>query len=89
VSRVQHRGSARKRIVIVEGDGVLQPGSEIITGSAAIGAIGSAAGKQAIALLRLDRAQEAMDKGEPLIAGGGRITMRVPDYLKSMQAATS
>ena len=89
VSRVQHRGSARKRIVIVEGDGPLQPGSEIMAGPAAIGTTGSTAGRQALALLRLDRALEAIDKGEQLSAGGSRVTMRVPDYLKSAQAAAS
>ena len=89
VSRVQHRGSARKRIVVVEGDGPLQPGAEIMAGPAAIGTIGSTAGRQALALLRLDRAQEAIDSGGQLSAGGTRVTMRVPDYLKSAQAAAS
>lgn len=89
VSRVQHRGSARKRIVIVEGDGPLKPGAEIVAGPAAIGTIGSVAGSRALALLRLDRALEALDKGEQLTAGGSRVTMRVPDYLKSAQAAAS
>jgi tRNA-modifying protein YgfZ len=89
VSRVQHRGSARKRIVIVEGSGPLQSGSEIMAGPASIGMIGSTAGRQALALLRLDRAQEAIDSGGQLSAGGSKITMRVPDYLKSAQAAAS
>jgi tRNA-modifying protein YgfZ len=89
VSRVQHRGSARKRIVIAEGDGPLQPGAEIMAGRAAIGTIGSVAGSRALALLRLDRALEAIDKGEHLSVGGSRIIMRVPDYLKSAQAAAS
>ena len=37
----------------------------------------------------LDRALEANDKGEQLSAGSSRITMRVPDYLKSAQALAS
>jgi tRNA-modifying protein YgfZ len=87
VSRMQHRGTARKRIVIVEGDLPLEAGSEVTVGQAAIGTIGSVAGRQALALLRVDRAQEAIDKGEPLSAGGSRIAMRLPGYLKSHQAA--
>jgi folate-binding protein YgfZ len=89
VSRMQHRGSVRKRIVIVEGDGPLQSGSDIMAGAAAIGTIGSTAGRQALALLRLDRAREAIDKGEPLTAAGARIAMRLPDYLKSVRAAAA
>jgi folate-binding protein YgfZ len=89
VSRMQHRGTARKRIVIVEGDGPLEHGSEILAGPAAIGTIGSVAGGQGLALLRLDRAQEAVAKGEPLTAGGARITTRLPDYLKTTETAAS
>jgi folate-binding protein YgfZ len=81
VSRVQHRGSARRRIVIVESDGPLETGAEIVAGPAAIGTIGSVAGSRALALLRLDRAQEAISKGEWLTAGGARIAMRLPGYL--------
>jgi hypothetical protein len=89
VSRVQHRGSARKRIVIVDGDGPLEHGAEVTAGPAAIGRIGSVAGGTALALLRLDRALEAADKGEQLSAGGSRIAMRIPDYLKSAQAVAT
>jgi folate-binding protein YgfZ len=89
VSRVQHRGSARKRIVIVEGDDPLKPGAEIVAGPAAIGTIGSAAGRRALALLRIDRAQEAIDKGERLSAGGSRISMRFPGYFKSDRAVAA
>lgn len=89
VSRMQHRGTMRKRIVIVEGDGPLQPGTDIMAGPATIGTIGSVAGRQALALLRLDRAQEAIDRGGQLTAGGATIAMRLPDYLKSAGAAAS
>ena len=88
VSRMQHRGSARKRIVIVEGDGPLQPGSEITAGAAAIGTIGrSVAGSRALAMVRLDRAEEAKEKGVPLAAGGVRVEIRLPAYLKSAEVA--
>jgi folate-binding protein YgfZ len=89
VSRMQHRGTARKRIVIVESDGPLEAGGEIVAGTATIGTIGSVAGRQALALLRLDRAQEAIDKDEQLRAGDGRLTMRQPGYLKSAKVAAA
>jgi len=89
VSRMQHRGLTRKRIVIVEGDRPLQSGTEITAGAATVGAIGSVAGNRGLALLRLDRAEEATGKGEPLIAAGSRITMRLPDYLKPAREAAA
>jgi len=89
VSRMQHRGLSRKRIVIVEGEGPLQSGAEITVGAATIGTIGSVAGKQGLALLRLDRAEEAICRGERLVAAGSKIEMRRPDYLKPIGAASA
>ena len=83
VSRMQHRATARKRIVIVEGDAPLEPGSEIAAGPSTIGSIGSVAGNRALALVRLDRAEEAAAKGEPLAAAGKPVRLRLPDYLKA------
>jgi hypothetical protein len=36
----------------------------------AVGALGSSSGREALALLRLDRAEEAKAAGRPLSAGG-------------------
>ena len=70
VSRMEHRGTARKRIVGVEGEGPLPPsGTEIVAGSMPIGTLGSVAGSSGLALLRLDRAEEAKAAGVPLRAG--------------------
>jgi folate-binding protein YgfZ len=89
VSRMQHRGTARKRIVIVEADAPLPPGAEITAGAAAIGTIGSTAGNLGLALLRLDRAGEARSKGEALVAGGVPVAVRLPDYLRAAAPATA
>ena len=80
VSRMQNRASVRKRVVPVTGEAPLTPGAEIEAGAAVIGAIGSVAGTQALALVRLDRAAEAMAKGETLTAGGVAIALRKPDW---------
>jgi folate-binding protein YgfZ len=85
VSRMQHRGGARKRMVIVEADAPLQPGDDIAAGAASIGTVGSAAGQRALALVRLDRVEEANAKGEPLTAGGAPVRIRLPDYLEAAQ----
>jgi folate-binding protein YgfZ len=87
VSRVQHRGTARKRIVTIESEAPMRPGSAVMAGAAEIGTVGSVAGRQGLALLRLDRAQEAIDGGQALSADGGRLTMRIPGYLKPAVAS--
>jgi hypothetical protein len=80
VSRMQNRASIRKRVVPVAGEAPLTPGAEIKAGAAVIGSIGSVAGTQALALVRLDRAVEAVAKGETLTAGGVAVTLRRPDW---------
>lgn len=80
VSRMQHRGTVRKRVVPVEGDGALEAGAEVIAGKVPAGSIGSADGTHGLALLRLDRAASAQAHGTPLKAGDTTITVRLPDY---------
>lgn len=83
VSRMQHRGTARKRVVIVEGSAPLQSGCEITAGPATIGTIGSVSGNHALALVRLDRVEEMQRKGEQITAAGATLTIRLPDYMKT------
>jgi tRNA-modifying protein YgfZ len=80
VSRMQNRANVRKRIVAIVGDAPLMAGAEITTGAAVIGTVGSVAGSDALALVRLDRAAEAAAKGRSLMAGGVAIALRKPDW---------
>ena len=82
VSRMQHRAHVRKRVMSIDvvGAGILQSGSEVLAGAAAIGKVGSVAGRQALALLRLDRAAEAKAKDDPLTADSVAIALRKPDW---------
>jgi folate-binding protein YgfZ len=82
VSRMQHRAHVRKRVMPIDAVGTadLQSGTEVMAGAAAIGKVGSVAGRQALALLRLDRAAEAKAKAEPLTAGGVAIAVRKPGW---------
>ena len=66
--------------VSIEGDVALTPGAEITAGTAVIGRIGSVAGRHGLALVRLDRAAEATQKGERLSAGGAAITLHKPQW---------
>ena len=72
VSRMQHKTVVRKRVVRLTG-GALATGGEVRAGDAVIGTIGTVADGKALALLRLDRVAEALDKGQPLTAGGDGI----------------
>ncbi len=80
VSRMEHRGTARKRVVPVDAQGPLQPGAEITAGEISIGAVGSVDGAHGLALLRLDRAKDAISKGTPLTAGDEILTLRQPAF---------
>jgi folate-binding protein YgfZ len=76
VSRVEHRGTARARVVPVAFDDLAPPPGTLVTaGEKEIGTLGSAAAGRALALLRLDRAADARAQGVPLTAGG--VTLRV------------
>lgn len=92
VSRMQHRGTARKRIVQVTGQRALpESGTEILAGTVAIGALGSIDGSNGLGLVRLDRAAEFKAKGIDLTAGGVPLTLRTPafaTFLLEPQAAT-
>jgi hypothetical protein len=71
VSRMKHRGTARKRVARVKLAGPAPaPGTPVMDRELAVGALGSSSGREALALLRLDRAQEAMAEGRTLSAGG-------------------
>ena len=84
VSRTHHRGTARTRSVLVQFPaGVSAPeGVEIHAGTKTVGTLGSSAPEgHAIALLRLDRVQEAMAAGEPLSAGGLPLRILRPEWM--------
>ncbi len=74
VARMQNKTVVRKRVTLVTGTEPLTSGSEIRIGAAIIGTVGTVAGPHGLALLRIDRAIEAADKGEPLVAGTATVT---------------
>ena len=83
VSRMQHRGTARTRTVRLLLDGPApEPGSTILAGDKAVGTMGSAADGRGLALIRVDRAGEALQAGTPLTAGGLAIRIAEPDELR-------
>lgn len=75
VSRMQNKSVVRKRVVKITSTVPLKSGADIVLGSAAIGKVGTVAGTGALAMVRLDRAAEAQDKGQSLLADGATITV--------------
>ncbi len=76
VSRMKHRGTARKRIVRVKLEGPPpEPGVAVLDRELAVGTLGSSSGREALALLRLDRVEEATANGRTLSAGGVDLTL--------------
>jgi folate-binding protein YgfZ len=79
VSRMQHRGTARRRLVVVSGQTALPaPGTALEADGKTAGTLGSVAGNTGLALVRLDRAKDAMDAGTPITAAGETVTLSLP-----------
>jgi folate-binding protein YgfZ len=81
VSRMQHRGTARRRIVMAAGSGLV-PGAEVKAGERPLGNLSSALDGVGLALVRLDRAKEAMDAGETITAGTVPVKLTLPQWAR-------
>jgi folate-binding protein YgfZ len=81
VSRVEHRSSARNRVVPIAYD-EFAPGAgmPVTADDKQVGTLGSTAKGHGLALLRLDRVADALASGTPLIAGGIAIRAVKPDW---------
>jgi tRNA-modifying protein YgfZ len=81
VSRMQHRGTARRRVVTVLGDAALPAGgTEITANGKPVGMLGSVEGTSGLAIVRIDRAGEAMASGTPLLAGDISVKLSLPAW---------
>jgi folate-binding protein YgfZ len=83
VSRVEHRASARSRVVPIAYDGhAPEGGAAVLAGEKQVGTIGSTAQGRGLALLRLDRVADALAAGVPLASGGIPIRLVKPDWAR-------
>jgi hypothetical protein len=81
VSRMQHRGTGRTRVVGVVGESALPEGGVDLTADGfAVGHLGSVAGKRGVALARLDRVNDALANGQQILAGAVPVTLFVPAW---------
>jgi hypothetical protein len=81
VSRMQHRGTARRRVLLAHGEGVLPPaGTELTVNGRPVGLLGSVFGDNGLAIARIDRVKEAVDSGTPILAGDVPVGLRIPGW---------
>ncbi len=83
VSRMQHRGTARRRVLIATAQTPLPPtGTEITANGRPVGALGSVAGTAGLAIARIDRVKDAIDAGTSLLAGDVTVSLSIPGWAR-------
>jgi hypothetical protein len=83
VSRIEHRARARSRVVPVAYDGFApEDGVAVMAGDRAVGTMGSAAAGRGLAMMRLDRVEDALAAGSALAAGGVTIRLVKPAWAR-------
>jgi folate-binding Fe-S cluster repair protein YgfZ len=80
---MQHRGTARRRVLIVHGEAPLPaPGTEIRAGGRTLGLLGSVSGDNGLAIVRIDRVKDTMDRGDAITAGDVPVNLAIPGWAK-------
>jgi folate-binding protein YgfZ len=83
VSRMEHRGSARTRVIPVAFAGAAPAtGIAVTAGGKTVGVTGSAVAGRGLAMLRLDRVDEARAGGAPLVADGVELRLVKPAWAR-------
>jgi folate-binding protein YgfZ len=83
VSRMQHRGTARTRIVpaVYEGGFAADVGVEVTAGGKTLGTTGTGIEGRGLLMIRLDRAADALGAGHEIRAGGIPVTLEKPAWI--------
>ena len=74
---MHHRGTARRRTLIAEAEQNLPSSGAIEANGKTIGELGTVIDRQALALVRIDRAKAAMDNGIALTVNDIPLTLRI------------
>ncbi len=81
VSRMRHRGSARKRVITVSADAPLPAaGADILAGDRVIGRLASHDGVRGLALIRLDRLAAGLQAGAAITVDGVSLEAGIQDW---------
>ena len=82
-SRMEHRGTARTRVVpVAYDDAAPAAGVAVMASEKNVGMMGSAANGRGMAMLRLDRVADALAGGMPLVAGGIGLRLVKPAWAR-------
>jgi hypothetical protein len=83
VSRMEHRGTARRRIVVARASSHLPvSGTPIAADGRALGELASVSGNTGLARVRIDRVKEALEAGLPVRAAGVSLALAIPDWAR-------
>jgi folate-binding protein YgfZ len=83
VSRMEHRGTARSRVVsVLAAEDLPPPGTPIMAGALPIGTMGSSARSRGIAIARLDRTARSMASGEAIVCASVPVTLAIPGWAR-------
>lgn len=85
VSRVQHRGTARKRFLLVDSAAPLpEKGTPVMADGKSVGEIGSSTSvggaHKGLAVVRLDKVHRAIENGAPLTCGDAAVAVTLPAW---------
>ena len=75
VSRMHHRGTGRRGVVIVRGDPLPAPGTALTANGRPVGTMGSARDGTGLAIVRTDRVADAVSEGVAILAGDTAVTV--------------
>lgn len=78
ISRMHHRKSARRRILIARTETDFGDTTDLIANEKPVGTLGTKVGQSALALCRIDRVKDAMDNGDEIKAGDARVELSLP-----------
>ncbi|MER8639122.1 folate-binding protein YgfZ [Mesorhizobium sp. M1006] len=83
VSRMQHRGTARRRVLIVSAERTLPTSrAELTVEGRPVGQLGSTAARTGLAIARIDRVKAALDAGLPILAEDVAVSLAIPSWAK-------
>lgn len=80
VSRMQHRSTARRRLVTVRADAPLAAGAALSVNGREIGALRTVAGNAGLAVVRIDKAGDAISSGAPITVGDLPVAVTLPAW---------
>ncbi|MDR7223149.1 folate-binding protein YgfZ [Aminobacter aminovorans] len=81
VSRMQHRGTARRRVLLVTAASELPAaGTELRADGKVLGTLGSVDGSNGLAIARIDRVKAALDAGSAITADNVTVALAIPAW---------